>query len=74
MENPGNVVPDDSAEHAPGARSPWFHWDSGPATPRVALMSERPDYAPAYYISRVEYGSFGSFSLEELTVLAGCRR
>jgi hypothetical protein len=70
-EHTGDLVPEESAEDAPGARIPLVNWFGGPSTLPVGLASERPDYAPAYYTSRVEHGSFGSFNLAELIVAEG---
>ena len=61
----GNLTPDASAEHAPGALAPLVDWYSGPITPPRELRSERSDFAPLYYKSRIEHGSFGSFSIED---------
>ena len=40
-------------------------WFTGPITPYRELKSIRPDFAPAYYKSRIDTGSFGSFDIQE---------
>jgi len=60
------MVPDSSAEHAPGPTAPLIDWFKGPVMPHRELLSLSGDFAPGYVKSRIDMGTYGSFDLKAM--------